>query len=232
LIRALSHEDLPVARDAARALGALGGRAGPSVPYLVKALYHRDPMVRLYVAEALASIGPDAAAATPDLTKALRDPEPRVRWAACEALAAIGPPAAAVPDLMRPLRMSFFTCASARPARWGASDQDGAVAALKAAANDPAMRRSEWALHQIAGLRGRNSHLPCCRESAVRSRPFYRDSGAARRRAAGGKGIRRTIGTYKPAGISSGVLPWGTRRLVAQWSPEAWFTWERTTRGS
>ena len=47
-----------VAGDAARALGALGERASPSVGALVHALSHEDPHVRLYAAEALASIGP------------------------------------------------------------------------------------------------------------------------------------------------------------------------------
>ena len=61
LRRALRDADSLVARDAARALGALGKRAGPSVSALVKALSHEEPHVRLYAAEALASIGPKAA---------------------------------------------------------------------------------------------------------------------------------------------------------------------------
>ena len=56
-----------VAGDAARALGALGKRASPSVGALVKTLSHEDPYVRIYAAEALASIGPKAAKATKDL---------------------------------------------------------------------------------------------------------------------------------------------------------------------
>ena len=58
-----------VAGDAARALGALGKRASPSVGALVKTLSHEDPYVRIYAAEALASIGPNAAAATKDLAR-------------------------------------------------------------------------------------------------------------------------------------------------------------------
>ena len=50
-----------VAGDAARALGALGERASPSVGALVLTLSHEDPYVRIYAAEALASIGPSAA---------------------------------------------------------------------------------------------------------------------------------------------------------------------------
>src|SRR5262245_36564402 len=55
---ALRDEDSMVAADAARALGALGKRASPSVPALVKALSHEEPHVRIYAAEALANIGP------------------------------------------------------------------------------------------------------------------------------------------------------------------------------
>ncbi len=58
-----------VAGDAARALGALGKRASPSVAALVKTLSHEDPYVRVYAAEALASIGPSAAVATRDLAR-------------------------------------------------------------------------------------------------------------------------------------------------------------------
>ena len=59
-----------VAGDAARALGALGKRASPSVSALVKTLSHEEPHVRIYAAEALASIGPKAGAATRDLARA------------------------------------------------------------------------------------------------------------------------------------------------------------------
>ncbi len=86
LRQALRDADSLVARDAARALGALGKRAAPSVSALVKALSHGEPHVRLYAAEALASIGPKAAKATKDLARAVGDPIPGVRWAACEAL--------------------------------------------------------------------------------------------------------------------------------------------------
>ena len=59
LRRALRDEDSMVAGDAARALGALGKRASPSVGALVNTLSHEDPYVRIYAAEALASIGPN-----------------------------------------------------------------------------------------------------------------------------------------------------------------------------
>jgi hypothetical protein len=106
---ALGDADSLVARDAARALGALGKRASPSVSALVKALSHEEPHVRLYAAEALASIGPKAAKATKDLARALGDPIPGVRWAACEALASIGPAAQpAVPQLIETLKDEFL----------------------------------------------------------------------------------------------------------------------------
>src|SRR5262245_12500389 len=82
LRRALRDKDSMVAGDAARALGALGKRASPSVGALVKTLSHEDPYVRVYAAEALASVGPGAAAATDGLAKALGDPIPGVLWRA------------------------------------------------------------------------------------------------------------------------------------------------------
>src|SRR6185436_12122951 len=104
LRRALRDKDLVVAGDAARALGALGKRASPSVGALVNTLSHEDPYVRIYAAEALASIGANAARATNALAEALGDPIPGVRWAACEALATIGPAAqSAVPRLIEAL---------------------------------------------------------------------------------------------------------------------------------
>ena len=73
LRRALGDEDSLVAGDAARALGALGKRASPSVGALVNTLSHEYPYVRVYAAEALASIGPSAASATNVLAGALGD---------------------------------------------------------------------------------------------------------------------------------------------------------------
>src|SRR5262249_1172887 len=109
LRRALRDEDPMVAGDAARALGALGKRARPSVGALVKTLSHARPYVRIYAAEALASIGPNAARATNALARALGDPVPGVRWSACEALASIGPAAqSAVPQLVEALEDEFL----------------------------------------------------------------------------------------------------------------------------
>jgi outer membrane protein assembly factor BamB len=164
------------------------------VPQLVRALSHEDRLVRLYVAEALASIGPNAAAATPDLAKALHDPIPGVRWAACEALASIGPPAApAVPDLLEALKDEFLyvrICAAGALGSIGSKTQ-AVLVALKAAANDPAMRSEvEWALHQItdAAPGGSSASSAMPEEGASQEVPVSSaQAGGASREAAGGK---------------------------------------------
>jgi len=156
LRRALRDEDSMVAADAARALGALRERAGPSVPALVLTLSHEEPHVRIYAAEALASIGPKAAAATKRLTRALHDPIPGVRWAAGEALAGIGPAAhSAVPQLIEALKDQFLyvrICAAEALGSIGPKAHT-AEEALRASAKDPAVRyQAEWALNRIAGV--------------------------------------------------------------------------------
>ena len=157
-----------VAGDAARALGALGKKASPSVGALVKTLSHEEPYVRIYAAEALASIGPKAGAATRDLARALGDPIPGVRWAAGEALAAIGPAAqSAVPQLIEALKDQFLyvrICAAGALGSIGPKAHT-AREALRAAANDPVMRNeAEWALNRIAGVESGksvvSSHVP------------------------------------------------------------------------
>ncbi|HLM22982.1 MAG TPA: HEAT repeat domain-containing protein, partial [Propionibacteriaceae bacterium] len=156
LRRALADEDSTVAGDAARALGALGQRASPSVAALVKTLSHDDPYVRIYAAEALASIGPKAAAATSQLARAVSDETPGVRWAACEALAGIGPAAAsAVPQLIEALGDQFLYVRIFAAGALGSigPKAQSAREALRAAANDPALRsEAEWALNRIAGV--------------------------------------------------------------------------------
>jgi outer membrane protein assembly factor BamB len=157
LRRALRDEDEMVAGDAARALGALGQRASPSVLALVKTLSHADPYVRIYAAEALASVGPKAEGATKDLARALGDPIPGVRWAAGEALAGIGQAAqSAVPQLIEALKDRFLyvrICAAGALGSIGPKAQT-AREALRAAANDPALRnQAEWALNRIAGIK-------------------------------------------------------------------------------
>jgi outer membrane protein assembly factor BamB len=157
LRRALRDEDSTVAGDAARALGALGNRASPSVAALVKTLSHEDPYVRIYAAEALASIGPDAAKATGALTEALGDPIPGVRWAACEALASIGPAAqSAVPRLIEALDDEFLYVRIFAAGALGSIGPKALPAreALRAAVNDPTLRNeAEWALSRIAGVK-------------------------------------------------------------------------------
>jgi outer membrane protein assembly factor BamB/HEAT repeat protein len=155
LCSAMKDDDLVVARDAARALGALGERAGPSVPALVEALSHRDPHVRLYSAEALASVGPAAAPATMPLIRALHDPHPGVRWGACEALASIGEKAnPAVPHLIDALSDEFLyvrICAAGALGSIGPA-ANAAIEPLRAAAKDPTLRaEAQWALRRIAG---------------------------------------------------------------------------------
>jgi outer membrane protein assembly factor BamB len=156
LRRALKDGDSMVAGDAARALGALGHRASPSVGALVTTLSHEDPYVRIYAAEALASIGPQAAAATKELSRAVGDPTPGVRWAACEALAGIGPAAeSAVPQLIEALEDGFLYVRIFAAGALGSIGPKAQTAreALRAAANDPALRReAEWALNRIAGV--------------------------------------------------------------------------------
>lgn len=155
LRRALRDEDSIVAGDAARALGALGAKAAPSIGALTSTLSHADPYVRIYAAEALASIGAAAAPATTALADALDDPVPGVRWAACEALASIGPAAhPAVPRLIAALDDEFLYVRIFAAGALGSIGPraQAARAALNAAAGDPAMRsEAEWALTRIAG---------------------------------------------------------------------------------
>ena len=156
LRRALKDEDWQVAGDAARALGALGKKASPSVHALVETLSHEDPYVRVYVAEALASIGPKAGSAAKDLAKALGDPFPGPRWAAGEALASIGPAAqSAVPQLIEALKDEFLYVRICAARALGSLGPKALTAreALRVAANDPTMRDdAEWALNRIAGV--------------------------------------------------------------------------------
>ena len=156
LRRALRDEDSMVVADAARALGALGPSASPSVRALIKALSHDEPHVRIYAAEALASIGPNAGTATKDLARALNDPIPGVRWAAAEALAGVGPAAhSAVPQLIEALKDEFLYVRICAVEALGSIGPKARTAreALKASANDPALRHQvEWALNRIAGI--------------------------------------------------------------------------------
>ena len=157
LRRTLRDKDARVAGDAARALGALGKRASPSVDALVKTLSLENPYVRIYAAEALASIGPKASAATRELARAVSDPIPGVRWAACEALASMGPAAQpAVPQLIEALKDEFLYVRICAAGALGSIGPEAVTAreALRAAANDPSLRsEAEWALNRIAGVK-------------------------------------------------------------------------------
>jgi outer membrane protein assembly factor BamB/HEAT repeat protein len=156
LRRALRDKDAMVAGDAARALGALGKRASPSVRALVRTLSHEDAYVRIYAAEALASIGPAAEPATKELARALSDPIPGVRWAACEALASIGPSAhSAVPQLIEALQDEFVYVRIFAAGALGSIGPPARTAseALRTAANDPTLHdEAEWALNRITGV--------------------------------------------------------------------------------
>ena len=156
LRRAMKDEDASVAGDAARALGALGTKAAPSVAALVTTLSHEDPYVRIYAAEALASIGSSATTATNALAEALRDPIPGVRWAACEALGSLGPAAqSAVPGLIDALDDEFLYVrifAAGALGSIGPKAQSARDALKAAAANDSTLRDEvEWALSRISG---------------------------------------------------------------------------------
>src|SRR5262245_56453249 len=176
LRRALRDEDSMVAADSARALGALGQRASPSVLALVNALSHEEPHVRIYAAEALASIGPMAGAATKDLIRALRDPIPGVRWAAGEAFAGIGPAAhPAVPQLIEALKDEFLYVRICAVEALGSIGPNARTArqALSAAANDPVLRNEvDWALNRIAGIEsGKPIVSPQATEPSVSLQP-------------------------------------------------------------
>src|SRR5690606_15692864 len=83
LVQGLRHADPNVRAAAARKLGELGARAGPSaVPALVEALADEDDGVRSSAALSLGVFGVQAAAAVPALVKALGDPDDDVRSSA------------------------------------------------------------------------------------------------------------------------------------------------------
>ena len=245
LRRALRDEDSMVAGDAARALGALGKRASPSVGALVNTLSHEDPYVRIYAAEALASIGPTAAKATKALARALDDPIPGVRWAACEALASIGPAAqSAVPQLIEALKDEFLYVRIFAAGALGSigPKAQSAREALRAAANDPTLRNeAEWALSRIAGSHLINGANERQRESlasgAGRGAPASEPVGESEGRSPSvttvvKRAILRLTGIRPPVGTSSGVSSWETKRLVVPWLSAMRSMWAPTTQGT
>ena len=247
LRRALRDEDSMVAGDAARALGALGKSASPSVGALVNTLSHEDPYVRIYAAEALASIGPNAVKATNALAEALGDPIPGVRWAACEALASIGPAAqSAVPQLIEALEDEFLYVRIFAAGALGSigPKAQSAREALRAAANDPALRNeAEWALSRIAGSDlNRAGDRPCELARLARSRGPHAPAPLARLsrcrsfapsiRRSSKPAILRLTGTRPPVGTSSGVSSWETKRLDVPSLSAMRSMWAPTTHGT
>lgn len=94
LIRALESDDLDHAREASRALAAIGAPAVPALAAELRGGRHA-------AAWALGELGPAAAPAVPELTAALGHRDKHLRTGAVRALAAIGPPAAAAEAALR-----------------------------------------------------------------------------------------------------------------------------------
>jgi HEAT repeat protein len=89
LVDALSDSYMAVGRNAAEALGGLGGAAAPAVPALVEAL--DDVQLRLWAARAIGSIGHTARPAGPALAAlAARNEWHHLTAAAVEAIGRIG----------------------------------------------------------------------------------------------------------------------------------------------
>ncbi len=86
-VGSLSHVDLQVRRDAARALGALGPLAKPAVPALLKALGDSDELVRDHATRALGQIGIPSKDVTAGLLRSLHDPVSFVRHTAMSQIA-------------------------------------------------------------------------------------------------------------------------------------------------
>lgn len=91
MIYALSDGRTHVRVNAARALGSLGEKAGPTAPNLGLACRDSIAQVRREAARALGKLGAEALPAAPDLTGALGDVEAEVAEAAAETLEALGP---------------------------------------------------------------------------------------------------------------------------------------------
>jgi len=223
---ALKDDDAMVAGDAARALGALGAKAVPSVGALIETLAHDDPYVRIYAAEALASIGAGAVKATSALAAALADATPGVRWAACEALAAIGPGAqSAVPQLIEALKDEFLYVRIFAAGALGCIGPGAKPAreALKSAANDPALRDEvEWALSRIDGVKPSAPAAAAATSASVVPPPPQPPSRPA---------IHRSRGTPTPASTSPGPSTWAMKHMDVPSSLAMSFTSAPTTRG-
>lgn len=101
LVGALKDADVDGRRNAAEALGKIGGKAEAAVPALIVALNDQSAGVRMNAAETLGKIGEKAEAAVPALIDVLNDQQAGVRNSATTALINIGKKAeAAVPVLI------------------------------------------------------------------------------------------------------------------------------------
>ncbi len=105
LIEALHSPDPAVRRDAADALGDIGGEAKEAIPALIAALKDQDVGVSLSAAGALKRIGEEAREAVPALIAALKGRDVDVRSYAATVLGSIGGKAKeAVPVLIAALK--------------------------------------------------------------------------------------------------------------------------------
>ena len=168
LRRALRDEDSMVAADAARALGALGERASPSVARSRRGSVARGATRPYLRGGGLGVHRSEGGRGGSGPRQSLGRSDSRVRWAAGEALAGIGPAAQlAVPQLIEALKDEFLyvrICAAGALGSIGPKAQT-AREALIASANDPALRdQAEWALNRIAGIEAGkpvvSPHLP------------------------------------------------------------------------
>ncbi|MFO0841324.1 MAG: HEAT repeat domain-containing protein [Gemmataceae bacterium] len=90
--KALTHPDPVVRRNAAEALGRIGGPEPQVIPALAERLSDGDAVVRGAAARSLGWFGPAAKPAAPALRKLLDDPDKAVRSQAAQALGRIAPP--------------------------------------------------------------------------------------------------------------------------------------------
>ena len=98
----LLYENEDIRERAARALGAIGPEAMPS---LLKALQDKNAEVRSCAAVGFYEMGDKGKTAVPELAQALHDSNKRVRFMVAQALGKMGPAAeTAVPDLIEALK--------------------------------------------------------------------------------------------------------------------------------
>lgn len=93
LLKALKDGNAEVRGCAAAGFYEMGANGEEAVPELAAALHDSNAEVRTRIAEALEKIGPAAKAAIPSLVEALKDDNKQVRGSAAQALKKIGPEA-------------------------------------------------------------------------------------------------------------------------------------------